>query len=273
MTVHPPQQPRRRPTIQPRTMSLPLENKFALVTGASGSIGSAVARRLAAEGAAVVVHYSSSREDAEGVVADIRKAGGLAEALGADLSRHDGPAKLLAQIDGAFGGEFAGRLDVLVNNAGTLVYGPLEESTDEEFDRVFNVNVRAAFQLTREAARRMSRTGWGRIINMGSIFGEAAFSPGLSIYCGSKFAVRGLTRGWSRDLGGKGITVNNIQPAVIQAEPQPTEGQTFDAMKRFTSVGRFGKPEEIANAVAFLAGPGAGFINGESLMVDGGWSA
>ena len=254
-------------------MKLPLEDKFALVTGASGSIGSAVARRLAADGAAVVVHYGSGREGAEGVVRDIKKAGGDAEIAGADLGSHDGPAALIAQIDTAFGGKFAGRLDVLINNAGTVDLDMLPDVTDEDFDRLFNLNVRAVFQLAREAARRMTKTGWGRIINMGSVFGEGAYAPGLSTYCGTKFAVRGLTRGWSRDLGPKGITVNNVQPAVIQSEPVPTGGGTFDAMKRFTSVGRFGKPEEIAEAVAFLASPKAGFINGESLTVDGGWSA
>ena len=254
-------------------MDLPLENKLALVTGASGGIGSAVARRLARDGASVLVHYGSSRAEAETVVREITGSGGQAEIAGADLSRHDGPAALIAQLDGAFGGRFAGRLDVLVNNAGTLDFGSLVDATDESFDTVFNVNVRALFQLSREAGRRMTKTGWGRIINMGSVFGEAAPVPGLGIYCGSKFAVRGLTRGWSRDLGPVGITVNNVQPAVVQPEPVPTEGETFDAMKRFTSVGRFGKPEEIADAVAFLAGPQAGFINGESLTVDGGWSA
>lgn len=254
-------------------MPLPLENKFALVTGASGSIGSAVARRLAADGAAMLVHYSSGREAAEAVVGEIKKAGGEAEAVGADLGHHEGPAALIAQLDGAFGGRFAGRLDVLVNNAGTVDVEVLTDVTDEAFDRLFNLNVRAVFQLTREAARRMTKAGWGRVINMGSVFGEGAYAPGLSIYCGTKFAVQGLTRGWSRDLGGQGVTVNNIQPAVIQREPQPTGGPVFDAMKRFTSVGRFGQPEEIAEAAAFLASPKAGFINGESLTVDGGWSA
>ena len=149
----------------------------------------------------------------------------------------------------------------------------MTDTSDEDFDRLFLVNVRAGFVLAREAAGRMTKAGWGRIVNIGSVFGEAAFSPGLSTYCGTKFAVRGLTRGWSRDLGEAGVTVNNVQPAVIQPEPWPTSGPTFDAMKQHTSVGRFGKPEEIADAVAFLASPQAGFINGESLTVDGGWSA
>ncbi len=254
-------------------MTLPLENKFALVTGASGGIGSAVAKRLAQDGASVLVHYSSSREEADLVTREITAAGGNAEMIAADLGRHDGPAALLTQLDSAFGGKFAGRLDVLVNNAGTIDIDPLPDATDEAFDRLFNVNVRAVFQLSREAARRMTKAGWGRIINMGSIFGEGAYAPGLSLYCGTKFAVQGLTRGWSRDLGPKGVTVNNVQPAVIQPQPQPTDGPAFEAMKKFTSVGRFGKPEEIADAVAFLASPRAGFINGESLTVDGGWSA
>lgn len=254
-------------------MNLPLENKLALVTGASGSIGSAVARRLAADGAAVLAHYGSDRAGAEATVAGIRAAGGQAEALGADLAHPEGPAALLAQLDAALGGRFAGRLDVLVNNAGTLDFGPLADATDESFDRLFAVNVRAVFQLSREAARRMTKAGWGRIVNVGSVFGEAAPSPGLSLYCATKFAVRGLTRAWSRDLGNTGVTVNSVQPAVIQAEPVPTSGPALEAMQKYTSVGRFGRPEEVAAAVAFLASPNSGFINGESLTVDGGWSA
>ena len=205
-------------------MPLSLENKLALVTGASGSIGSAVAKRLAQDGASILVHYSSDREGAAAVVAEIQQAGGSAEMVGADLNLHDGPAALIAQLDGAFDGRFAGRLDVLVNNAGIVSMAPLPDATDDDFDRAFNVNVCATFQLSREAARRMTKAGWGRIINMGSIFGEGAYFPGLSTYCGTKFAVQGLTRGWSRDLEPKSVTVNNIQPAVIQSEPQPTQG-------------------------------------------------
>ena len=254
-------------------MSQPLVDQLALVTGASGGIGSAVARRLAADGASVLVHYGTGRGAAEAVVRDIRAADGEAEAVGADLSQRDGPAALLAQIDPSFGGRFAGRLDVLVNNAGTLDFGSLTEATDESFDHLFAVNVRAVFQLSREAARRMTKTGWGRIINMGSVFGEAAPGPGLSLYGGTKFAVQGLTRAWSRDLGPAGVTVNNVQPAVVQSAPLPSGGPVFEAMKKYASVGRFGRPEEVAAAVAFLASPESGFINGVSLNVDGGWGA
>ncbi len=252
---------------------LPLSEKLAVVTGASGGIGSEVARHLARDGASVIVHFNSSREDAEAVVRDINAAGGSAEAFGADLAQREGPGTLIERLDVSFGGRFAGRLDVLVNNAGTLEFGSLTNVSDESFDRLFNVNVRACFQLSREAARRMSKVGWGRIINMGSVFGEGTPTPGLSTYCGTKFALRGLTRAWSRDVGPAGITVNNIQPALIQTEPLPTGGPVYEAMERFSSVGRFGNPADVAEAVAFLASPNASYINGESLTVDGGWSA
>jgi 3-oxoacyl-[acyl-carrier protein] reductase len=254
-------------------MSQAEPKKLALVTGASGGIGSAIAKRLAQDGAAVLLHYHSDRAGAELVLGEIQKQGGEAAILNADLSQSDGPTQLIAQIDQAFAGQFAGRLDVLVNNAGAVDVAELADASDEAFDRLFNLNVLAVFQLSREAARRMTQSGWGRIINIGSVFGEAAFAPGLGIYCGTKFAVQGFTRAWSRDLGSKGITVNNVQPAVIQPAPQPTEGPTFDAMKRYTSVGRFGKPEEVAEVVAFLAGSRASFINGANWSIDGGWSA
>ena len=253
-------------------MNNSLQNKFALVTGASSGIGASVARRLAQEGASVLVHFNSGRERAEAVARDIREAGGQAEIVGADLGHRDGPKALIAQLDGAFGGRFARRLDVLVNNAGLVDLGSLPDASDESFDALFDLNVRAVFQLSREAARRMTEAGWGRIINMGSVFGEAAPLPELSIYCASKFAVQGFTRAWSRDLGALGITVNNIQPAVIQDQPAPDHPAT-ESMQRFTSVGRFGKPEEVAEAVAFLTSPQAAFINGASLNVDGGWGA
>lgn len=254
-------------------LNLRLSEKLALVTGGSGGIGSAVARRLARDGASVIVHFNANREDAEAVVRDITERGGAAEILAADLAHHEGPAILIAGLDRAFGGRFAGRLDILVNNAGTLEFGSLTDVSDESFDRVFTVNVRACFQLAREAARRMTKTGWGRIVNMGSVFGESTPAAGLSVYAGTKFALRGLTRAWSRDLGPAGITVNTIQPALIQTEPLPTGGPAFEAMERFSSVGRFGSPDDIAEAVAFLASPNSGYINGESLNVDGGWSA
>jgi 3-oxoacyl-[acyl-carrier protein] reductase len=254
-------------------MKLPLEKKLALVTGSSRGIGASIVRRLAEDGADVLIHYNSGLERAEAIVREIKEAGGDADLVGADLSRRDGPQSLLSGLDRAFGGRYSGRLDILVNNAGRFEFGPLADATDESFDSLFDLNVRAVFQLSREAARRMSGAGWGRIINIGSVFGEASTSPGMGIYCGTKFAVQGLTRAWSRDLGAMGVTVNNVQPAVIQPEPSPTSGPTFEAMKRFTSLGRFGKFAEVAEMVALLAGPNAAFVNGASFNVDGGWGA
>ena len=255
-------------------MNQPLEKKLALVTGASRGIGAAIAQRLAEYGAAVLVHYSSNRTRAEGIVNQINQAGQQAEAVSADLSTSDGPRVLLGKIDTAFGGRFDGRIDVLVNNAGTAEFSSLMDATDEAFDKQFNVNVRAVFQLSREAARRMTKSGWGRIINIGSVFGEAVPIPSVGIYASTKFAIGGFTRAWSRDLGATGVTVNNVRPGPTNTDLNPDDNSPLsEVMRKLTSLRRYGKPEEIAAAVAFLASPQAAFINGESLTIDGGWSA
>jgi 3-oxoacyl-[acyl-carrier protein] reductase len=255
-------------------MSKPLENKLALVTGSSRGIGAAIAIRLAAEGASVIVNYAASPERAEKVVKEIRDAGGKAEAVGADLSSTEGTNKLVASIDRAFGGSFGGRLDILVNNAGSVVFGPFMQGADDSYDRHFNLNVRSVIALSKDAARRMIPKRWGRIINIGSAFGEAAQVPGVTMYVATKFAVHGFTRGLSRELGATGITVNAVQPGFIDTELSPDDGgPNAEAMKKLTSVGRFGRVEEIASAVVFLAHPESAFINGENLTVDGGWNA
>jgi 3-oxoacyl-[acyl-carrier protein] reductase len=255
-------------------MSKPLENKLALVTGSSRGIGAAVAARLAREGASVIVNYASSAQRAETVVEEIRGAGGEAEAIGADLTSQEGVAKLIASIDGAFGGKFNGRLDILVNNAGTVGYGPFLDQPDEAYDKHFNLNVRAPIVLAKDAGRRMAKAGWGRIINVGSAFGEAAPMGGVTLYVATKFALHGFTRGLSRELGPLGVTVNGVQPGPIDTELSPNEGtEDHAAMVKLTSVGRFGKVNEIAAAVAYLASPEASFTNGENLTVDGGWNA
>jgi 3-oxoacyl-[acyl-carrier protein] reductase len=251
-----------------------LKGKLALVTGASRGIGASIATRLARDGASVLVHFASSPERAEAVVKAIRDAGGEAEAVGANLSLAEGVTALTDSLNGAFGGKFDGRLDILVNNAGTVEYGPFLDSSETSYDTHFNLNVRAPVELAKNAAKRMIKTGWGRIINVGSAFGEAAPLPGVTLYIASKFAVRGFTRGLSRELGKYGVTVNAVQPGPIDTELAPQPGTEDHAtMTRLTSVGRFGKPEEIAAAVAYLASPEAGYTTGESLTVDGGWIA
>jgi 3-oxoacyl-[acyl-carrier protein] reductase len=254
-------------------MSKPLKHKLALVTGSSRGIGTAVAIRLAAEGASVIVNYSASPARAEKVVKEIRDASGSAEAVGADLSTIEGTNMLIASIDKAFGGSFGGRLDILVNNAGTVIRGPFMEGAQDSYDKHFNLNVRALIALSKDAARRMIPHKWGRIINIGSVFGEAAPLPGATMYIATKFAVHGFTRGLSRELGPTGITVNGVQPGAIDTELSPADAPYADVLKKLMSVGRFGRVEEIASAVAFLAHPESAFINGENLTVDGGWNA
>jgi 3-oxoacyl-[acyl-carrier protein] reductase len=254
-------------------MSKPLENKLALVTGSSRGIGAAIAIRLATEGAYVIVNYSASPGRAQQVVDEIAKAGGHAEAVGADLGSPDGPKTLIASIDKCFGGKFGGRLDILVNNAGTVEFGPFLESSDQSYDKHFNLNVRSLIELSKDAAKRMTKSDWGRIINIGASFGEGAPVPGVTLYIASKFAVHGFTRGLSREVGSTGVTVNGVQPGPTNTELSPEDGPGAETFKKLTSVGRFGRAEEIAAAVAFLASPESAFINGENLTVDGGFNA
>jgi 3-oxoacyl-[acyl-carrier protein] reductase len=256
------------------SMSKFLENKLALVTGSSRGMGAAMAIRLAREGAAVIVNYAASPEKARAVVDEIRRTGGKAEAVAADLSTLDGVSALAASTDDVFGGAFAGRLDILINNAGTVEFGPFLESSAASYEKHFALNVRAPIELTKKLAPRMVKAGWGRIINISSAFGEAAPWPGVTIYVASKFAIRGFTRGLSRELGPHGVTVNGIQPGPINTDLAPPPGTPgYDASIALTSVGRYGKVEEIAAAAAFLCSPEAAFINGENLAVDGGWNA
>lgn len=163
-------------------MSKPFENKLALVTGASRGIGAAIATRLAAEGAYVIVNYAASPARAEQVVADITKAGGHAEAVQADLSTAEGTKALAESVDKVFGGKFGGRVDILVNNAGTVEFGPFLESSDDSYDKHYNLNVRSLIALTKALAPRMIEAKWGRIINIGSCLGEGAPISGVTIY-------------------------------------------------------------------------------------------
>jgi len=164
-----------------------------------------------------------------------------------------------------------GRLDILVNNAAILAGSDLLSVTEEDFDRNIAVNLKGVFFLTRAAAERMGQGG--RIVNIGSIFGESVPYPGLDLYAMSKFAIAGLTRAWARDLGEKGITVNCIQPGPINTDMNPEDGDLANAMLPRSPIGRYGRPEEVAEMVAYLVGPNTDNVTSAVLNNDGGWNA
>lgn len=244
-----------------------LAGKVALVTGGSRGIGAAVSARLAELGASVLVNYARSEAAAKEVVEGIRRRGGEAHALGADVSDPKQVEALFQQVDRSHGG----RVDILVNNAGIYLQGPLAEFSLEDFDRTFAVNVRSVFLVTKAALARIP--DGGRIINLGSIVGERVPFPGISVYSASKFAVAGLTRGWARELAPRKITVNDVQPGPVDTDMNPADSSVnpaADFMRASIPLGRYGKAEEVAALVAFLATPAAAFINGATINVDGG---
>ncbi|MFH0352404.1 MAG: SDR family NAD(P)-dependent oxidoreductase [Chromatiales bacterium] len=243
-----------------------LNGKVAIVTGASRGMGAAIAKRLATEGASVIVNYSGSEARANEVVQNITSDGGKAKALQANMRD---PAAIKRLFDETL--ETFGRLDILVNNAGTFAPKSLEESTEDDFDGTFDLNVRTVFLATREAARRMNEGG--RIINIGSINGDRMPYAGGGLYGASKAAVAGFTRGWARDLGPRGITVNCVQPGPIDTDMNPADGESSSFQKQMTALGRYGKTVEVAALVAFIASPEAANITGACLNIDGGTNA
>lgn len=247
-------------------MSNVLSGKVALVTGGSRGIGAAIVKRLASDGASVAFTYSSSPERAEVVVKEIRKAGGEAIAIRADSGDAAAVQHAVAETVEKLGG-----LDILVNNAGILVVKPLEEISLEELDQSLAINVRAVFVASQAAAKHMGEGG--RIVNIGSVVGDRAGGPGASVYGMTKAAVDGLTRGLARDLGPRGITVNNVQPGPTATEMNPVDGPNADGLRNVIALNRFGKAEEIASLVAYLASPEAGFITGSGHTIDGGYNA
>lgn len=247
-------------------MDRPLEGKVALVTGGSRGIGAAIAKRLAREGAAVAITYVSSPEKAGGVVKEIGAAGGKALAIHADSADAAAVASAVRETAATLG-----RLDILVNNAGIGVFGPPEEISLEDFDRIVAINVRAVFAAAQEAARHMGQGG--RIITIGSTNAERMPFAGGAVYAMTKAAVAGLTRGLARDLGPRGITVNAVQPGPVETDLNPAEGAFAEMLKGFLALPRYAQPGEIAGMVAYLAGPEAGFVTGACLMIDGGFSA
>ncbi len=243
-----------------------LNGKVALIQGGSRGIGAAIVTRLAAQGAAVAFTYVSSDAKAKALQDSVIAGGGKALAIKADSA----DARAIRQaVDSTV--EAFGRIDILVNNAGVLAMGPLEDFKLEDFDRTLAVNVRSVFIATQEAARHMGEGG--RIINIGSTNAERMPFAGGATYAMSKSALVGLTKGLARDLGPRGITVNNVQPGPVDTDMNPADGEFAENLLGLMASGRYGRVEEIASFVAYLAGPEAGYITGASLTIDGGFSA
>jgi len=243
-----------------------LTGKVALVTGGSRGIGAAIAKRLAAEGASVAITYSKGAEAAASVVEAIEHDGGKALAIQADAADADAVRNAVETTVETFG-----KLDVLVNNAGTVIPMSVEETTLADFDRVFAVNVRGTFVAT-QAALKHIKSG-GRIIMIGSCLGERVFFPGMAPYSATKGAIKMFTQGLARELGTRGVTVNNVQPGPIDTDLNPASGEWAVGQKAAVPLDRYGHPDEVAALVAFVAGPESSYINGANLTVDGGINA
>jgi len=249
-------------------MSKELNGKVALVTGGSRGIGAAIAKALADDGADVAISYAASADKANAVVKELRKKGVRAEAFRADQANTKEVEGLVETVVKRFG-----RLDILVNNAGVFASGPVHDRANNlaELERLFAINVGGVATAVRTAAPLMP--DGGRTISIGSVAGDTSPWPGIADYSATKSAVAAYTRGWARDLGPRGITVNNVQPGPIDTDMAPQDGDVADGLKARTVFGRYGKPEEVAAAVAFLASPKAAYITGTTLNVDGGYNA
>ena len=247
-----------------------LEGKVAVVTGASKGIGASIAKHLAAEGAAVVVNYSSSKEGAERAVAEITGKGGKAIAVQANVAKKADIAHLFSETKKAFG-----RLDILVNNAGIYEFLPLEEITEEHFHRQFDLNVLGLLLTTQEALKYFDAAG-GSVVNIGSIVSTFT-PPGGSVYSATKAAVEAITRTLGKELGGRKIRVNAVAPGMVETEGTQTSGVTSpeSAMRQQiesqTPLGRIGQPRDIATVAVFLASEDAAWITGETWFVSGGF--
>jgi len=247
-------------------MSRKLEGKIALVTGGSRGIGAAIAKRLAADGANVAITYAKGADAAASVIKEIVQGGRKAIAIQADATDAAAVKAAVEKTVATFG-----RLDVLVNNAGTAIPKPFEETTLEEMDRVIAINVRGVFVATQAALKHM-KSG-GRVIMIGSAVGERVAAPGLVPYAGTKGAVKMFTQALAREIGSRGITVNNVQPGPIDTELNPAAGDWAVPQKAATSLDRYGRVDEVAAVVAFVAGPESSYITGANLTVDGGMNA
>lgn len=243
-----------------------LTNKVALVSGASRGIGAAIAKRLAEDGASVAITYSRGTDAAARVVEDIEAKGGIAVAIQADATD---AAAVQAAVDEVV--STYGHLDILVNNAGTAIPKPFEETTLDEMNQVIDLNVRGLFIATQAALKHLPEGG--RIISIGSCVGERMMTPGLVVYSATKGAVKMFTQGLAREVGPRGITVNNIQPGPIDTDLNPADDEWAEPQLALTALKRYGRVDDIAPLVAFIAGPDASYITGANLTVDGGTNA
>ncbi|KXF78427.1 oxidoreductase [Paramesorhizobium deserti] len=240
-----------------------LNGKVALVTGGSRGMGAAIARRLAADGADVALTYARSPEKAEGVAADIAKAGRRSRAIQADNRDAAAIQSAVAATVQAFG-----RLDILVNNAGIFSMAPIEEVTLEAYDEMMAVNTRATFVAIKAAVPHLPEGG--RIISIGSNLAEQVPAAGMSLYAASKAALIGLTKGVARDLGAKRITVNLVQPGSTDTDMNPADTDHADAQRARMAIPTYATPQDIAGLVAWLASEEARFVTGATLVMDSG---
>ncbi len=243
----------------------PLAGKRALVTGGSRGIGAEIVRRLAVDGAAVAFTYAASATHAEKVVAEVTASGGRAVAIRADSADPTQVADAVEQTVAELGG-----LDILVNNSAVAHIAPIDDFPAEEFDRLVAINIGGVYWAVRSAIKYLGEGA--RIINIGSINADRIPGPGLSVYGMTKGAVSSFTRGLARDLGPRGITVNNVQPGPIDTDANPDDGAFAESLKQVVAQGRYGHTSDVASLVSFLAGPESGYITGAHLNVDGGFT-
>ena len=248
------------------TTKPPLQHKRALITGGSRGIGAAIVNRLAREGAHVALTYVNKPDQASETAKAAAALGVKSIAIQADSADAKAVVAAVERTVAEFGG-----IDILINNAGIGLIGPVDEFALEDFDRTFAINVRAVFVATQAAVKHMKEGG--RVINIGSCNAERMPFAGGAVYAMSKAGLVGLVKGLARDLGPRGITINNVQPGPTDTDMNPAKGDFAEMLLKFMAVPHYGSSDDIAAMVAYLAGPEAGFVTGASLTIDGGFNA